>query len=247
MTALFSGSGLLVGLIPANVVVVEMFADPSSVALYPQEAEVVAHAVEKRRREFATVRLCARTALTRIGATPEPIMPGPKGAPIWPDGIVGSMTHCDGYRAAAVARRDMVASIGIDAEPHAPLPEGVEKLVTLPEERRMLARLAASHPSVAWDRLLFSAKESVYKAWFPLTGRWLDFSECVITPHPERGRFTGSLTVPGPVVGGQRIDVFSGRWRTVNRGGAEHIATAIVVPLPVDGSFPFASRTTASA
>lgn len=78
------------------------------------------------------------------------------------------MTHCDGYRAAAVARRETIASIGIDAEPHAALPDGVEKLTALPEERMALTRLAVTHPHIHWDRLLFSAKESVYKAWFPL-------------------------------------------------------------------------------
>ncbi len=230
MTAAAQGEALLTGMLPADVVVAELFADPASVELYPQEAEVVARAVDKRRREFASVRLCARTALARLGIEPGPILPGPKGEPCWPEGVVGSMTHCDGYRAAAVARRTAIASVGVDAEPHAPLPEGVEEAIALPEERRILARLAASHPGTAWDRLLFSAKESVYKAWFPLTGRWLDFSECLITPDPQRGTFTGALTVPGPVVAGEQIEVFQGLWRTSAAGGKGLVATAVLVP-----------------
>ncbi|MFI1252524.1 4'-phosphopantetheinyl transferase [Streptomyces netropsis] len=220
---------MLAGLFP-DVTVVELFTDPPDVQLYPQEADIVARAVDKRRREFTTVRLCARTALAGLGIAPGPILRGTRGAPIWPEGIVGSMTHCDGYHAAAVARNTAVASVGIDAEPHAPLPTGVEKLVALPEERRMLDRLSTSHPAVAWDRLLFSAKESTYKTWFPLTGRWLDFSDAVITPDPEDGTFTCALNVPGPVVDGRRIDRFTGHWRTLTHDGAAYVATAIVVP-----------------
>lgn len=85
-----------------------------------------------------------------------------------------------------------------------------------------------------WDRLLFSAKESVYKAWFPLTGKWLDFSEADIEiftdPGEEvRGGLRARLLVPGPVVDGERLDVFEGRW-TVGRG---LVATAITVPHPL--------------
>ncbi|WP_420708544.1 4'-phosphopantetheinyl transferase family protein, partial [Streptomyces sp. ERV7] len=225
---------MLAGLLPAGVAVAELFADPPSVELFPQEAALVAKAVDKRKREFATVRLCARTALAQLGHPPGPILPLGEGpawaqrAPRWPDGVVGSMTHCDGYRAAAVAPTSAIASVGVDAEPNAPLPDGVRTMVTRPEEGLTLDRLAVSHPAVAWDRLLFSAKESVFKAWFPLTGRWLDFGDCVITPDPERGTFTGALRVPGPVVDGVRHDVFSGRWRTVEGEDGELVATVVV-------------------
>lgn len=229
MITVGGGGRLLVGLLPPEVLVVEMFADPPSLMLYPAEAEFLARAVEKRRREFATVRLCARTALSQLGVPPGPILTGAKREPLWPDGIVGSMTHCDGYRAAAVARHGIVVSVGVDAEPHAPLPDGLAESLTLPEERRTLARLASSRPDVAWDRLLFSAKESVFKAWFPLTGRWLDFSECLITPDPHNGTFTGMLTVPGPVVSGVPLDRFNGRWRTMGASGTGHVATAVLV------------------
>ncbi|MFI9150888.1 4'-phosphopantetheinyl transferase [Streptomyces sp. NPDC053367] len=227
-------AGLLEGLLPSGTEVCELFADPDDITstLFPEEAELVAGAVDKRRREFAAVRLCARTALARLGVAPAPILPGERGAPGWPDGIVGSMTHCDGYRGAVVARSSAVVSIGVDAEPHGPLPEGVEESVMLPEERATLARLAARRPDISWDRLMFSAKESVYKAWFPLTGRWLDFSECVIDFDADRGTLTGTLLVPGPVVEGARIERFSGRWgvRGADQGaGRGHVATVVAV------------------
>ncbi|MFD9093328.1 4'-phosphopantetheinyl transferase [Streptomyces collinus] len=225
---------MLAGLLPEGVVVAELFGSVGEVELFPQEAEAVAGAVEKRRREFGTVRLCARRALARLGVAPRPLVPSGSGpgwarrAPRWPEGVVGSMTHCAGYHAAAVAPLASVASLGVDGEPDEPVPEGVRELITLPEERTVLDRLGAAHPGVHWDRLLFSAKESVYKAWFPLTGRWLDFDQCVITPDPERGTFSAVLKVPGPVVGGVRLGRFEGRWR----GGHGLVVTALVIPAP---------------
>ncbi|MET7696543.1 4'-phosphopantetheinyl transferase superfamily protein [Streptomyces sp. NPDC005485] len=169
-------------LLPDSVVTVEAFGDsrPEGATLYPEEEALVARAVEKRRREFTTVRACARVAMEKLGVAPQPVLRGAFGAPRWPDGLIGSMTHCLGYGAAALARVGDLASIGIDAEPHEKLPDDDLGAVILATEADRLAGLAAEHPSVYWERVLFSAKESVYKAWFPLTGQWLDFSEADI-------------------------------------------------------------------
>jgi 4'-phosphopantetheinyl transferase EntD len=149
--------------------------------LFPEEREHIAHAVAKRRVEFAAVRRCARKALQELGYPPVPILPGEQREPRWPEGVVGSMTHCAGYCAAAVARSGEVSALGIDAEVHAPLPEGVLDLISLESERALLAELTERVPgAVHWDRVLFSAKESVYKAWFPLTRRWLGFEQADI-------------------------------------------------------------------
>ncbi|MEV7422761.1 MULTISPECIES: 4'-phosphopantetheinyl transferase family protein [unclassified Streptomyces] len=183
-------------------------ADP----LFPEESARVAKAVPKRQREFTTVRLLARRALLRLGQPPVPLLPNKRGAPQWPGGIVGSMTHCDGYRAAVVARSDGTASVGIDAEPDAPLPDGVLDTIALPDETERVKFLAERHPGVCWDRLLFSAKESVFKAWYPLTGLELDFSEADITIDPVERTFRARLLVPGPRIDGRRVDEFAGRW-----------------------------------
>lgn len=112
----------------------------------------------------------------------------------------------------------------MDAEPHAPLPDGVFDAIALPAEQARAAALAAAHPGICWDRLLFSAKESVYKAWFPVTGRWLDFAEADIVLDPA-GTFAARLLVPGPVIGGVRMTAFHGRF-LVDRG---LVLTAIVI------------------
>ncbi|MGK5531788.1 4'-phosphopantetheinyl transferase family protein [Streptomyces sp. URMC 129] len=205
---------MLEELLPPQVAAVEAFTDPAEPpVLFPEEERHIARAVDKRRREFSTVRVCARAALERLGAPRVPLVPGERGAPDWPDGFVGSMTHCQGYRAAAVARAGEMVSVGIDAEPNEPLRErGVLDTIALPRERAALAGLAARRAGVSWERLLFSAKESVYKVWFPLTRRWLDFEEALIDIDPDAGTFTARLLVPGPEVDGVRLPGFTGRW-----------------------------------
>jgi 4'-phosphopantetheinyl transferase EntD len=209
-------------ILPAAVASAEMFTDPPDAALLPQEAAIVERVSDKRRREFTAGRECARIALGKLGVVPVPILIGERGAPRWPPGIVGSITHCDGYRAAAVAYADDVAAIGMDAEPDDPLPRGVLDVISLPAERARLAALAGEGPAVCWDRLLFSAKESVYKAWFPLTGRWLGFEDADVTIAPG-GTFTARLLAePQPPCTAS----FAGRW--LASGGL--ILTAIAVP-----------------
>lgn len=199
-------------ILPDWVVVAETRQDSTDDHLFAEERELIANAVPKRQVEFSTVRRCARQALGELGIAPAPILPGERGAPRWPAGVVGSMTHCDGYRAAAVALRQRAVSIGVDAEPHQPLPDGVIGLVARPEERRWLAEFAGSDDQLHWDRLLFTMKESVYKAWYPLTGRWLDFQQASVRVQPATGRFVAELLVPGPLVAGTELTAFAGRF-----------------------------------
>jgi 4'-phosphopantetheinyl transferase EntD len=206
-------TGLLARILPAEAVTEEAYADRFGVRLFPAEEAAIANSVAKRRQEFTTVRHCARTALARLGIPPAPILPGERGAPGWPDGVVGSMTHCAGFRGCAVARDTDLRSIGLDAEPAAPLPHGILEAIALPEEQDDLRRLPAGTP---WDRLLFSAKESVYKTWWPLAHRFLEFHEARIELDPG-GEFKATLLVPGPV------STFTGRW--IHSGGL--VITAI--------------------
>ncbi|HET6210537.1 MAG TPA: 4'-phosphopantetheinyl transferase superfamily protein [Jatrophihabitans sp.] len=199
-------------ILPEWVAVAESRQDGFEDGLYPEERQVVSGAVDRRRAEFATVRHCARIALARLGLPPAPILPGERGAPRWPAGVVGSMTHCAGYRAAVLAGQARAVSIGVDAEPHGPLPDGVLRLVARPEELEQLHSLAARCPDRHWDRLLFTMKESVYKAWFPLTGRWLDFQQASVRIDPATDCFQAELLVPGPRLAGGELSCFSGRY-----------------------------------
>jgi 4'-phosphopantetheinyl transferase EntD len=196
---------LIATLVPASASA-EAFSDVPESTMFSDEAAAVAGAGADRRREFGTVRWCARKALRQLGVPAVPILPDEDRAPRWPVGVVGSMTHCAGYRAAVVARSGDLCGVGIDAEPHAALPPDVLDFVLRDEERARLAGLADAAPALHADRLVFCAKEAVYKAWFPLTGRWLEFDDVCVTVSLD-GTFDARL-----------VDArLSGRWK-VERG-----------------------------
>ncbi|MFE3718124.1 4'-phosphopantetheinyl transferase family protein [Streptomyces cyaneofuscatus] len=192
--------------------------------LLPTEAEAIATAVPRRRHEFAAVRRCARQALADLGLPRTyPILPGHRGAPRWPDGVTGSMTHCKGYRAAAVALNHCYRSIGIDAEPHGPLAEGTLAAIALPDEQEHVHDLTRNAPHNHWDRLLFSTKEAVFKAWFPLARQMLQFRDANVRFDPGAGTFTALLDIRTPHDEPREL---SGRWLV--RDGL--LVTSVAVP-----------------
>jgi 4'-phosphopantetheinyl transferase EntD len=182
-------------LLPPEISAADRRGDDADAVLFPEEEVLIEGAVAPRRAEFATARACAREALRRIGAPAGPILRGPRREPLWPPGIVGSITHCTGYRAAAAARADQVLTIGIDAEPHAAIPERVAARVLDDDER---AWISSAPAGIRWDRLFFSAKESVYKAWFPLAQCWLGFEDASLTLDPDAGTFHARLLIAPP-------------------------------------------------
>jgi len=197
--------------LPPQAASAELRGDAEDPWLWPQEETAIAGAADRRRREYASVRACARVALAQIGLPPYPLVPGERGAPSWPHGVVGSMTHCEGFRGAAVARRHEIIQLGIDAEPDEPLPEGVFETISTTDERIRGAWLHQEHPGVPWDRVLFSAKESVYKAWFPLSGEWLDFEQANIRIDPS-GSFGVEFLMPNASAASMEFGHYCGRW-----------------------------------
>jgi 4'-phosphopantetheinyl transferase EntD len=222
---------LIEKILPAKVASAEAFDDPSDAVLYPREEELISRAVDKRRREFRTVRHCARQALRQLGLPPAEVLRGERGEPQWPAGVVGSMTHCGGYRAAAIAHSHDLRALGIDAEPHQPLPAGVLNTIALDEEQAHLRQLALADATTCWDRILFCAKETVYKAWFPLARSWLGFDDAVVTINPGTtdpavGSFSARLLVTAPAGTGRALTHFDGRWLRND----ELVITTIALP-----------------
>lgn len=208
---------------PSNVACASSPGDDAQGDVFPEEAALICAAVASRREEFISGRLCARRALLRLGEASSPILRGYQREPLWPPGIVGSITHCRGYRAAAVGRAIHVRTIGIDAELHDVLPAGVLKSISVDQERDWIA---SAPPGIHWDRVLFSAKESIYKAWFPLTRSPLQFDEAIVRFDAIAGTFHADLRVNAPEHALPELKGLDGRFMV--RNGL--VLTAIVLP-----------------
>lgn len=205
---------MIADLVPDGVRAQDAFGDvgpESSVPLFPAEQAVVAGAFEERRKEFTTVRGCARGALARLGVAPAPLVPGPLGAPSWPAGIVGSMTHCQSYRAAAVAYAADFAALGIDAEPQEPLPGIVAGRIVTDTESGWLRQDFPTAAGLPLDRLLFCAKEASYKAFSPWTETRFGFRDFIVRLRSD-GTFRVVPPGSGMPLSGTRVAGFSGHW-----------------------------------
>lgn len=237
-------------LLPGSAEVAVMTGDVGPEVLTAAEQDYIRGAVPKRVGEFAAARVCARRAIRRAGNVPDPVgdpvpdlVPGPERDVTWPAGLVGAITHCTGLRAAVVAPATEVLSLGIDAEVNEPLPDDAWSVVSVPGEAEVLGNLGASGAcqDVNLDRLLFSAKEAIFKTWFPVTRRWLDFTECRLTVQADReettsdalmrasGTFHGEFLVPGidltecEQARGEVVAGLDGRWHATE----SHLLTAV--------------------
>lgn len=189
----------------------------------PEEQPLVQRAVDKRRREFAAGRACARSALGQLGIEPQPILADDR-APRWPQGAVGSITHTDGYAAAVAGSRDGFAGLGLDAECSDRVKPRLWKQIAGEEEVRWLekdAALADLHGTI-----LFSAKEAFYKAQYSVSQAWVGFHDVVLRCD-EAGAFEVELSVdvPGLGVSGTR---YTGRYALLG----ELVITALALPRP---------------
>jgi len=165
----------LPGLFDPPIVALTAPVDEAAVAeLSPREAQAVARAADKRRREFATGRLLAREALARLGVRGFDLINDEDRAPVWPQGIAGTITHCDTRAVVAVGWRSEVGTFGADLEHRAGLARHLWDMTMLPEEVAFLdAQPEADRER--WALILFSAKEALYKAQHPVTREFMGF------------------------------------------------------------------------
>jgi 4'-phosphopantetheinyl transferase EntD len=169
--------------VPGVLVAHRMIMPGDEQALLPGEAAAFANSVSKVRRASAAARIVARDLLPRLGVPPQPIPKSPSGVPVWPTGIVGSLAHDSSVAVAAIALgRDFLA-VGIDIEPDNALDPDLIHIVATAQERQAIGedRYRA--------RLLFSIKEAVYKAVYPLDRVFLDHHDVEVCLE------TGTATV----------------------------------------------------
>lgn len=166
-------------LFPPGVIAFEFCSVASTDHLFPSEREHVARCADRRAKEFAAGRLCARAGLAELGLKPVPLLPGRDRAPIWPSGIVGSITHTYGYCVAVVGLEAEFAAIGVDAECIGHVSPSLWRLTMRAEELTRLESLEepARRQMAA---VIFSAKEAFYKCQHALTRRWLEFEDVTV-------------------------------------------------------------------
>ncbi|MBF4463156.1 MULTISPECIES: 4'-phosphopantetheinyl transferase family protein [unclassified Rathayibacter] len=207
---MIAGPSLLAGLLPADAVGVGGAAGGIA-SPWPGEEHLVGPRIASSgsRHQSLEARAFARRALVLLGEEPCALPRSASGAPVWPAGVVGGLTHTEGYRAAVVARSRLHPGIGVDAERMRHLSADLVRTFARPRELQHLDRLReAGHPlASALPLALFAAKEAAFKAWFPATGIWLG-----VTSAEVSFRGTSAFEVVPLVEGGRPGFRIRGRW-----------------------------------
>jgi 4'-phosphopantetheinyl transferase EntD len=184
---------------PSILIGHRIIADGDEKALFPEEAVHFQSAVSKVRRQSGAARLVARELLGRLGFRDAVILKAASGAPLWPEGIAGSLAH-DQYTAlAAVARKADYLALGVDIEPAEALPDNLVDLIATAAERSRYGQ-----PFLR-SRQLFAAKEAVYKAIYPLDGHFLDFHDIEVDLNMQMARTSYGRTAAIKVLSGSHV------------------------------------------
>ena len=202
-------------MVPPSIWTAEAWDAGQQVDLLPEDAPHVAAAGDKRRREFALGRACARQALLAAGEGAAALPPGPDRRPVWPPGVAGSITHTRGYAAAIVVRASAFRSVGLDAEPLGRVTPDLDSHLFTPGEQVRIGMLDPRRQA-AYRTLTFCAKEAFYKMWRGIYPDFLDFLDVevaflgrnlTVTPS-HRWRCRNTLAAPA-----------AGRWSVVRNIG----------------------------
>jgi len=169
----------LSSLFPPGVIAADLRQPGTLELLLPAEAMYLGRAVPKRAGEFAAGRLCARRALAEFGIVEFPIKVADDRQPMWPDAMVGSITHTTGFCAAAVAKRQRVTALGLDSEVVGDVNAEIWPSVCVPVETAWVETLPASEQAAAVT-LIFSAKEAFYKFQYPIARERLSFHDASV-------------------------------------------------------------------
>ncbi|MFK7837222.1 MAG: 4'-phosphopantetheinyl transferase [Sulfitobacter sp.] len=182
------------------------------------EADHLSRAFPTRKQEFAAGRAAARSAMARLGHAPQPIHAAKDRAPIWPEGIAGSISHKATLCAAAVT--DAPVLFGLDIEENTDLAADLMSAICSDAE---LDRIKGPHQA-RLAKLIFSAKEAAYKAQYPETGMLFGFDHMDVTLDLAAQTFTATFVQPAGcfAVG----DTLPGRFDEA----ADHLVTAVMAP-----------------
>lgn len=160
--------------------------------LLPQERDLIINSVESRQQEFSSGRWCAHQAIRTLGLTDSAILMGPNREPIWPPGVVGSISHCPDWSIAVAASADKVSGLGVDVERLSSAENLPLTLLYTKSELKWLSSNPAEQQTTL-KMLVFSAKESIYKAFFPHFGKYIDYLQVELRFNQEQHTFEFSF------------------------------------------------------
>lgn len=186
-----SDGGIIASLFPNKVAVATSREEGVLEKLYKEEQSLISHAIDKRQKDFTAGRLCAKSALAELGVEHFPILMDSKGAPVWPLGVAGSISHAKACCAAVVSIVQKGESIGLDIEEVSRIKESVWDYAFGPIEIEWLKD--HSEQSQKFASVMFAAKEAFYKAQYPLTHHWLGFKDVVVSVDPGSQGFAVEL------------------------------------------------------
>lgn len=172
-------------LFPSDVVIVHATEAMWATPVHAEEERLILGSVTKRQRQFRAGRNAAHAALRQLDAPDGPLLRGDNRQPIWPQGFSGSISHCDDSCVAACAREGAILSLGLDVEPLEPLKPGISRYIETDDETAFMQRHTELPP-----RLIFSAKESLYKCYYPLVGRFFGFHSVILDIDISRRRYS---------------------------------------------------------
>lgn len=184
------------------------------------------HAAIKRKAEYLAGRHVAQMALKELGWAGYHIATANDRSPVWPDGVVGTITHTAQHAVCSVARRAAVRAVGIDAELFMSHELGtqVRSILVSDAETAYLQSLPMAFEQAL--TIVFSAKESLYKALYPEVKAFFDFTAAEVL-HLDGERCAFSLRL--------QLDL-GDRWGmgAVVEGGYRlhdgHVLTYMVIP-----------------
>jgi 4'-phosphopantetheinyl transferase EntD len=158
--------------------------------LHPQEAALISpSAVASKRTSFTLGRNAAAQALRAIGIDPAPpVLQGKGKNPLWPEQVVGSITHCEPWTICVVAKSSAAKALGVDLEDvrRVQNPDIGEVICT----RSEMEWIAGSEDQLGSLIMVFSAKEAMYKAYYPFCRRYFDFTDAELAWDPAVGGFS---------------------------------------------------------
>ena len=186
MDPLIIGTVVFENVCPENVSVFSSGEIPEEFELLAAERQATRSFSQKRMLDFKRGRYCARMALAHVGRQHEAISVGASREPVWPDGIIGSISHCDGTSAAAVCAGDDLLGIGIDMETLQVLEPVVLDQICGPEEVQWMAN---HHTDRQFSSVVFCIKEAIYKSVWPNLRRFVEFREVSVIPELGENTF----------------------------------------------------------